>query len=231
VNSSRLKKHIKRHWKQWKRRIGAVATCAVVIVLVWWGTHLPNKVESLLSIKPQLAVETLRYLQSTSSEEESLEDIGFLRKLRSSNDIHQVTLIKEYICGEEKQSLGNLNSNEIGALLDDHPTWKADVDDHGEVIFIESISDLSPMCKQKAYISMDMEGNLTMYEDSPKQEKVLKTFFQLDINSMESSLPEGVLEQLQSGIRIRDIDEYNSVISTFSDYAREHSENVMKRTK
>ncbi|MGF7045915.1 forespore regulator of the sigma-K checkpoint [Paenibacillus sp. DS2015] len=222
---------MKRHWKQWKRRIGAVVTCALVIVLIWWGNHLPNRIESLLSFKPQLAVETLRNLQSTSSEEEYLDEVDLRRKLRSNNEIHEVTLLKQYICGQEKQSLGKMKSNEIGLLLDNHSTWKADINDNGEVLFIESISDLSPECKQKAYIGMDIDGNLTMYEDSPKKEKVLKTFFQLDINSMESSLPDGVLEQLQQGIRIKDVDEYNSVISTFSDYAREHSENVMKRTK
>ncbi|WP_205417309.1 BofC C-terminal domain-containing protein, partial [Klebsiella pneumoniae] len=52
------------------------------------------------------------------------------------------------------------------------------------------------------------------YQGEPDEEKVIRTFFQLDVGTMESSLPEGVLEQLHKGIRIQDVDEYNSVLST-----------------
>ncbi|WP_420491488.1 BofC C-terminal domain-containing protein, partial [Neobacillus drentensis] len=52
--------------------------------------------------------------------------------------------------------------------------------------------------------------------------------FQVDIQSMESSLPESVLKELHQGIRVSDVEEYNSVLSTFSDYAVELTEKVMK---
>ena len=47
----------------------------------------------------------------------------------------------------------------------------------------------------------------------------MRTFFQLDVGSMESSLPRDVIQRLEEGIRIQDMEEYNSVLSTFSDYA------------
>lgn len=58
---------------------------------------------------------------------------------------------------------------------------------------------------------------------------MLKTFFQLDVETMESVLPDEVLKQLQEGIRIQDVEEYNSVLSTFSDYALEQTEKVMQQ--
>jgi forespore regulator of the sigma-K checkpoint len=53
----------------------------------------------------------------------------------------------------------------------------------------------------------------------PAADNVIRTFFQLDIRYLESSLPKETLKQLQDGIRITDMAEYNSVLSTFSDYA------------
>lgn len=44
---------------------------------------------------------------------------------------------------------------------------------------------------------------------------------------MESSLPQDKLDQLTKGIRITDMEEYNSVLSTYSDYAIEQNQKVM----
>ncbi len=230
MNASKLKKQIKKNWKQWKRRTGTTALCVIVVGMAWWGLHLSEKVQSLLNSKPQIAVETLQYLQNTSVDGESKDDRYFLQKLNDSKISHKVMFRKNYVCGQEEQVLGQMRSDRIRELIHNNPTWVGHLDLHGDVWLVESISDLSPVCKQKAYMSMDTDGNLTLYEGRPQKEKVLKTFFQLDINSMESTLPEGVLKELYDGIRIQDIDEYNSVISTFSDYAQEYSENVMKRT-
>nr|WP_240343093.1 BofC C-terminal domain-containing protein [Paenibacillus sp. ALJ109b] len=104
-------------------------------------------------------------------------------------------------------------------LLVQHPDWDAQVES-AEVLHIKQhVDDLSPLCKEQAYISIDAVGNLNLYEGRPTEEKVIRTFFQMDVGTLETSLPEGVLEQLQQGIRIQDKDEYDSVISTFSDYA------------
>jgi len=230
VNASKLKKQIKKNWKQWKRRTGTTALCVIVVGMAWWGLHLSEKVQSLLNSKPQIAVETLQYLQNTSLDRESKDDRYFLQRLNDSDKSHKVMFRRSYVCGQEEQVLGKMRFEKISELVHKNPNWIGHLDHNGDVWLVESISDLSPVCKQKAYMSMDADGNLTLYEGPPNKEKVLKTFFQLDINSMESALPEGVLKELYDGIRIQDIDEYNSVISTFSDYAREHSANVMKRT-
>lgn len=231
MNASKLKKSLKKNWKWWKRIIGTTAMCITVVVIAGWGLHLSEKVQTLLSSKTEIAVETLKYQYNSVLEGEVLSDLSFLQKLKDSDEVFKVVVNKNYICGQEKRVIGQMRSNQIIELLHNNPTWSGHFDHNGEVMLVESISDLSPVCKQKAYMSMDGAGNLTLYEGPPQKEKVLKTFFQLDINSMESALPEGVLKQLYDGIRIQDIDEYNSVISTFSDYAREYSENVMKRTK
>jgi forespore regulator of the sigma-K checkpoint len=231
VDGSKLKKRLKRNWKWWKRLIGSTTMCVTVATMVWWGMHLSDKVESLLYSKPQIALETLKYLQQTEFEDETEIENNFLQRLNNSEKIYHVVVRKNYICGQEDKVIGQMSTTKIKELLHQNPAWDGHFDKNEDVWLVESIEDLSPECKQKAYMSMDVNGNLTLYEGPPKEEKVIKTFFQLDINSMESALPEGVMEQLYDGIRIQDIDEYNSVISTFSDYAQEYTENVMKRTE
>ncbi|MNN87817.1 hypothetical protein D3C81_2054220 [compost metagenome] len=83
---------------------------------------------------------------------------------------------------------------------------------------------MSETCRQEGYIGIDKNGNLSLFEGPPKNEKVIKTFFQLDVETMESALPNEVLKQLKQGIRVQDASEYNSVLSTFSDFALEQDQ-------
>jgi forespore regulator of the sigma-K checkpoint len=50
----------------------------------------------------------------------------------------------------------------------------------------------------------------------------------MNIEHLKTSLPQETIEQLYEGIRINDLVEYNSVLSTFSDYAAEETEEVLK---
>lgn len=70
-----------------------------------------------------------------------------------------------------------------------------------------------------AFFGIDEGGNLSLYEGHPDENQVLRSFFQIDIEYLESSLPQETVEQLYRGIRVTDYAEYNSVLSTFSDYA------------
>ncbi|MCA0755256.1 BofC C-terminal domain-containing protein [Paenibacillus sp. N4] len=153
---------------------------------------------------------------------------GLLEELKEADSPLTVMLRRIYVCGEEDKPLGIMTGKQVAGLLEQNPDWKAargtDVD---RVVLEQQIDDLSAYCKANAYIGVDKEGNLTLYDGVPKKEKVVRTFFQLDVNYMESNLPQDKLDQLAKGIRVSDIDEYNSVLSTYSDYAVEKNEKVM----
>lgn len=231
MNTSRLKKVLQKRWRRWKRRIGTIGICALLSMLAWTGIRLHEEINHLLSSKSPIAVETLQHIQQFTSVESDPKGSALWEQLNKTDQKRQVHLRKVYVCGEEEQDLGVLRPDEIYALLNQNPYWSGSLDERGEVWLEETLSDLSPMCKEQGYMGIDKNGNLSLFDGAPKEENVMKTFFQLDISSMESSLPEGVLEQLYNGIRIQDIHEYNSVLSTFSDYARDYTENVMKVTE
>ncbi|MCI3923646.1 BofC C-terminal domain-containing protein [Paenibacillus sp. TRM 82003] len=139
-----------------------------------------------------------------------------------------VTVHRQYVCGEEDEALGIMAPEDIVELAAAHPDWEFAATSDRTVSFTVHVDDLSSSCKENSYIGVDASGNLTLFEGPPVERRALKTFFQLNIEHLESALPDVVVKQLHQGIRINDIAEYNSVLSTFSDYAVDETEKVMK---
>lgn len=140
--------------------------------------------------------------------------------LHNRNEPVQVILHRIYVCGEETEPLGLMTPETIVKLLSQHPEWSASLEADGKTMrVVQQIDDLSEECKSNAYFGIDKSGNFSLFDGEPKGERVMRTFFQLDVQFMESSLPKDQLERLSEGIRVNDIDEYNSVLSTYSDYA------------
>jgi forespore regulator of the sigma-K checkpoint len=180
----------------------------------------------LLSLGLLIVLMTLLAMGYHTSDRGSSNTV--MKMLQEDEKDRQVHLTRQYVSDKETLSLGLMNANAIIQLMLQHPEWSGHVDQAGEVWLTEEIDDISSSCKENGFIGVDKEGNITLYEGPPKKEKVMRTFFQVDIESMESSLPKSVLKELHQGIRVSDVDEYNSVLSTFSDYAIEQTEKVMK---
>lgn len=128
-------------------------------------------------------------------------------------------LHKKYVCGEEIVNLDLISYEDAVILAQQNPHWELSVDQfHSVIRFEERIEDLSPYCKQNAFFGIDEGGLFSLYDGVPKQEKIMKTFFQLNIPYLESRLPKQEFEHLQLGIRVKDIEEYDSVLSTFNEF-------------
>ncbi|HZG75663.1 MAG TPA: BofC C-terminal domain-containing protein [Paenibacillus sp.] len=139
-----------------------------------------------------------------------------------------VTVRRLYVCGAEEEALGVLPPERIAELAAQHPEWEFGAASERAVVFTEHIDDLSEACKRNAYIGVDASGSLTLYEGPPREARAVKTFFQLDIEHLESALPPEVVNELREGIRVTELADYNSVLSTFSDFAIDETEKVMK---
>ncbi|GIP31386.1 BofC C-terminal domain-containing protein [Paenibacillus sp. J2TS4] len=139
--------------------------------------------------------------------------------LMRENEPKQVFHQINYVCGEEISLLGWLEPEEIAQLSSRYPNALLTVNEHSQVYLTEKIDDLSEQCKGNAYFGIDKDGNLSLFKGIPSNDQIIRTFFQLNVQHLKSSLPRETLDQLYNGIRIMDFDDYNSVISTFSDYA------------
>ncbi|WP_419872199.1 BofC C-terminal domain-containing protein [Candidatus Pristimantibacillus sp. PTI5] len=163
------------------------------------------------------------------AEPDQSEMQSIIQKLEKEDGPLTVEVHRIYVCGEESKPLGRMMSKQVVQLLNKHPEWKAKFVQAQSIVYVEQrVEDLSEHCKANAYMGVDKQGNLNLYDGVPKKEKVVRTFFQLDVRYMESSLPQDKLDQLTKGIRISDMEEYNSVLSTYSDYAATKNQKVMK---
>ncbi|WP_238996696.1 BofC C-terminal domain-containing protein [Paenibacillus pinistramenti] len=193
------------------------------------GMPISGELKDLLKDEGPVARETLAGLQEWTAEssEENARNI-FMNQLLASKQTRIVHTGTVYVCGSENKIAGIMKPEEIISLLKSDPNLEGRIDSKGEVWLEKHVAELSATCKEKGYIGLDATGSLSLFEGRPEKEKVMRTFFQIDIKSMESSLPKEIIQQLHNGIRVQDLEEYNSVISTFSDYAME-SEGKMKR--
>lgn len=152
-----------------------------------------------------------------AAEHDERDDLAVFLQANEAN--RQVEVYTIYICGEEKQTFGKLSSADILDLMNQHPDWQVGEFSNEQVVFYEYVEDLSEHCKQSAYIGIDEMDQLTLFEGLPNHEQVIRTFFQIDVEYLKTSLPPDAVESLYNGIRIRDLDQYRSVISTFSEFA------------
>lgn len=251
VNAFRLKKQLWRRWRRWKRAPWVGAACIILTVLAWRGMQVPEEISGLLNHSAWRLPSSLRHaaVQNGDSDdsvpvvaaiytapEKGGEEQGaagnqeeLLKAVSTDPVSRKVHLKTTYVAGEEVQTLpGILNPAQLQTLIVDHPGWNGWISKEGDLWLERRVNDLPPMIKNNAYIGVDEQGNLTLFQGPPASEKALKTFFQMDMGSMKSSLPEEIWKQLHEGIRVQDIEEYNSVLSTFSDYARDTAEQVMQ---
>ncbi|GKU75701.1 BofC C-terminal domain-containing protein [Paenibacillus sp. L3-i20] len=178
--------------------------------------------------KDSMTGNSFKLIKTTTSNDADQPSVS--QKLQDNRAAVFVVLQRIFVCGEETEPLGEMASEDVMGMLQEHPEWSATLQEDGKTVMLEQrIYDLSNHCKSHAYFGVDKSGNFSLFDGIPKEEKVMRTFFQLDIHFMESSLPHDQLDQLTQGIRVSDIDEYNSVLSTFSDYALQQSEKTMKQ--
>ncbi|MCL6602560.1 MAG: BofC C-terminal domain-containing protein [Paenibacillus sp.] len=252
MNAFRLKKQLWRRWRRWKKALWVGTACAVLTILAWGGMRVPEEIRDLLTHPTLTVTDTFNSLRSSTQDKinagkeqavvvwSELDDLKedkilarqheqLMRIIDQSGINRTVHLKIDYVSGEETQTLsGAKNPDQLKELIAQHPSWKGWLSTEGDLWLEKKVDDLSPTSKKDSYIGVDEQGNLTLFKGHPVKEEVLKTFFQMDMGSMKSSLPENIWKQLQEGIRVQDIDEYNSVISTFSDYARDSAEQVMQ---
>lgn len=213
---SNLYKQLKRRLKMKKRwlSLGAYLLLAGSVVTALW---LHQGAEEQ---KPDhLAAAAMNPKESVLEQEAEAASAGVLESIKNGKGSREVVLHKQYVCGEETAESRTMTPQEILSFYKEHPGSQLSVEDSGRVQIVEPVEDLSPHCRDNAYFGMDKNGNLSLFEGMPEQEKVIRTFFQLDVQHMKSSLPGDAVNQLYSGIRVSDMEDYNSVLSTFSEYA------------
>jgi forespore regulator of the sigma-K checkpoint len=203
MSFANLIKQLKKQLKSGKRRL-----TLGLIVLMLVGAYIGME-----------RMKTFSSLEAMAAPETKQQQV--LDQIKKSGNAHKVFAQKVFVCGQELAEIGKLSSDQIAQYYKEHPQDQVKLTTEGQVYFIEQVEDLSAACKQNAFFGLDKNGSLSLFEGPPNEEKIIRTFFQLNIEHLKTSLPQGTFNQLKQGIPISDLAEYNSVLSTFSDYAVE----------
>jgi forespore regulator of the sigma-K checkpoint len=206
MSFANLIKQLKKQLKSGKRRL-TLGLIVLIIGVVSIGVSQISQMNHMNALAAW-----------TAPEKESQKVLKQIQKSRSS---YLVFARKNYICGQEITELGKLNPDQVLQFYKEHPQDQVSLTNEGEVYFVEQVEDLSAECKHNAFFGLDKEGRLSLFAGLPDKKQIIRTFFQLNVEHLKTSLPQGTFNQLMQGIAVTDLAEYNSVLSTFSDYAVE----------
>ncbi len=130
----------------------------------------------------------------------------------------QVVLTRTYLCGIKDQESKQLTNETFDQVLNLFSGWEIVSVQQGKIELAKQENDISPECKKNGYFGITPEGMLTLFHGLPEQNKVIQTFYQINTARMEASLPQQELEQLRKGIKVNDVAEYNSILSTYGEF-------------
>jgi hypothetical protein len=69
------------------------------------------------------------------------------------------------------------------------------------------------------YLGLDRQGWVALFQGPPPEGKVIKTFYQIRIDSLESGVPSDALVRLYRGILIQDANTFGQILKQYQPYA------------
>lgn len=137
----------------------------------------------------------------------------------NTNKETNLRLITHFVVGDDLVESKTEKYISLEELQDRYSDWEMTEIEKDSIVMERYVEDMSPACKNGAYFGLSPDGYLTLYRDDGEKNEVIETFFRIDVKSLESGLPQEPVNQLYVGIPIEDLAEFNSVLSTFSEYA------------
>jgi forespore regulator of the sigma-K checkpoint len=135
----------------------------------------------------------------------------------------ELVLARSYLCGVKDEEHVRVGNDSMEHVLAKYKGWEIVDSAQGKLILLKREHDIAPACKENGYFGLSADGVLTLFNGVPGEQKVIQTFYQINTAKMEASLPKEEVQLLKNGIRIRDLSEYNSVLSTFSEFQTEET--------
>jgi forespore regulator of the sigma-K checkpoint len=134
---------------------------------------------------------------------------------------YELVLARTYLCGVKDEERRPLSRDQLSQELNKYRGWEVVSADAAKLILHKRENDIAPSCKANGYFGLSKDGFLTLFNGLPSEQNVIQTFYQINTAKMEASLSKEEVESLRKGIRVRDLAEYNSVLSTYGEFLAE----------
>ncbi|MBM6619726.1 intercompartmental signaling factor BofC [Bacillus sp. RD4P76] len=128
-----------------------------------------------------------------------------------------VTLILEriYLDGEVSEEIKEVSIQSMEDFWAEYSSWQLIDQDEEQMVFQKNIDDISPLLKANGYFGITENGVLTIFNGKPATDKVIQSFFQIDVKKLESHQH----EELRKGIPIQSKDKYVEVLEVFKPFS------------
>lgn len=136
---------------------------------------------------------------------------------KSEAQTFEVHLIREYLDGERSTEVKEEKANTLADLLLAYKDWQFIKSADASVVLYKKIHDISPLLKTNGYFGISGDDILTIFDGKPSDDKAIHSFYQLDVEKLESHL----IDKLKSGIPIHSKKDYVMVIKKFKRYEKQ----------
>lgn len=128
-----------------------------------------------------------------------------------------IFLRQAYLDGETSETVISIRPSDcqpyIMKYINDGWELKGIIGDR--IILEKRVNDISPLLKSNGFFGITEDGTLSIFDGRPDENKVIHSFFQIDVQKLETKRQ----MELQEGIRIRTKDTYIQVIQAFQPYS------------
>lgn len=129
-----------------------------------------------------------------------------------------LVLTRSYLCGVRDEEHKPVPANLLADTMAAYKGWEIVSGDSNKLILLKREHDLSPACKENGHFGLSADGVLTLFHGLPQEQEVVQTFYRINTAKMEASMSKDEVENLKRGIRVRDLAEYHSVLSTYGEF-------------
>lgn len=127
----------------------------------------------------------------------------------------EVVLQRHYLDGEVSKELVTETILSMEDFWAAYSSWELVKQEQGKIIFKKEIDDISPLLKANGYFGVSEDGILKVYDGKPSLNNVIQSFYQLNIEELESRKQ----QELMNGIPVLSKDNYQDVIKSFKNYS------------
>lgn len=131
---------------------------------------------------------------------------------------YELVLARSYLCGVKDEEHRPVAPGHLADMMVEYRGWEIVSADQSKMILLKREQDIAPACKENGHFGLSADGMLTLFHGVPMQQDVVQTFYRIDTQKMEATLSKEEVENLKRGIRVRDLAEYNSVLSTYGEF-------------
>jgi forespore regulator of the sigma-K checkpoint len=131
---------------------------------------------------------------------------------------HTVDVILErvYVDGEISEEIKTETIWSMEDFWAAYAAWELIEMSEDEVVFRQTVDDISPLLKSNGYFGISEDGVLSIFNGRPGQAEIIQSFFQLDVDKLESKKH----DELVKGIPVKSKQSYEDVIQSFQPYSK-----------